>query len=90
MDKIFPSDGDDKGSTPFPNTNRREAEIMEIDRALLKKLWNGDMVLCPKCNKDYLVSLHKKKKDNNDFKCTNCGEIYRTIGIFNNLLKENK
>lgn len=63
---------------------------MELDRVFLKKLWNGEKVLCPKCNEDYLIPLHKKIKDNNDFKCPNCNQIYRTIGIFNNLLKNNK
>lgn len=63
---------------------------MELDRIFLKKLWNGEKVLCPNCNKDYLVPLHKNKKDNNHFKCPNCNEVYRTIGILNNLLKENK
>lgn len=62
---------------------------MILDRIFLKKLWDGEKVLCPKCNKDYLVPLHKKKKDNNDFKCPNCNEVYRTIVMFNNLLKEN-
>ena len=37
---------------------------MELDRTILKKLWNGEKVLCPKCNEDYLIPLHKKKKDN--------------------------
>ena len=63
---------------------------MELDRPILKRLWNGEKVMCPKCGKDYLVSLHKSRKDNNDFQCPNCKEIYRTINIFNNLLKNNK
>lgn len=62
---------------------------IEFDRSFLKKLWHCEKVLCPKCNKDYLVPLHRKKNDNNDFKCPNCGMVYRTIGILNNLLKEN-
>ncbi len=63
---------------------------MELDRSLLKKLWNGEKVMCPKCNKEYLVPLHKKRKDNDDYQCLNCSEIYRTINIFNNMLKEGK
>ena len=63
---------------------------MNIDRVILKKLWNGEEVLCPKCNSDYLVPLHKTKKDNDDFKCPKCGEVIRTISIFNKMLKENK
>ena len=39
---------------------------MELDRSFLKKLWNGEKVMCPKCNKDYLIPLHKKRKDNDD------------------------
>ena len=68
----------------------RGDERMELDRSFLKKLWNGEKVMCPKCNKEYLILLHKKRKDNDDFQCPNCGEIYRTITIFNNLLKDNK
>ena len=59
---------------------------MELDKAILKKLWSGEKVMCPKCNKDYLVPLHKKRKDNNDFQCTKCKEIFRTISIFNRIL----
>lgn len=36
---------------------------MNLDRTFLKKLWNGEKVLCPKCNKEYLVPLHKKIKN---------------------------
>ena len=64
--------------------------LMELDRIILKKLWNGDKVLCPKCNNDYLIPLHKKKKDNDDFICPSCKEVFRTINIFNNMLKNNK
>ena len=63
---------------------------MELDRKILKKLWNGEKVLCPNCNEDYLATLHKKKKDNNDFQCSKCKEIFRTISIFNKMLKNNK
>lgn len=61
---------------------------MELDRVFLKKLWNGEKVLCPKCSNDYLVPLHKNDKE--DFICPKCKEIYRTIGIFNKMLKDNK
>ncbi len=60
---------------------------MKIDRKFLKQLWNNEKVLCPKCNKEYLIPLHGKKKDNDDWKCPNCKEIYRTINLFNRLLK---
>ena len=63
---------------------------MELDRTILKKLWNGEKVLCPNCGKDYLIPLHKKRKDNDDFKCLNCNEVFRTISIFNEMLNKNK
>ena len=63
---------------------------MEVDRTFVKKLYNGEKVICPKCNKDYLIPLHKKKKDNDDFQCPNCKEIYRTINILNKMLNDNK
>ena len=50
---------------------------MELDRKFLKKLWNGEKVMCPKCNKEYLIPLHKKRKDNDDFQCTNYNFIFR-------------
>lgn len=63
---------------------------MEFDRSFLKKLWSGEKVLCPFCDKEYLVPLHSKEKDNDDFRCPNCNQIIRTISIFNQMLKENK
>ena len=63
---------------------------MEINREILKKLWHGERVICPKCNSDYIIPLHKNQKDNNDFQCPNCKAIFRTINILNNLLKDNK
>ena len=63
---------------------------MELDRIILKKIWNGEKVLCPKCNEDYLIPLHKKRKDNDDFQCPKCKEVFRTIAIFNKMLKDNK
>ena len=63
---------------------------MELNRTLLKKLWSGEEVICPKCNGDYLIPLHNNKKDNNNFKCPKCKEIFRTISIFNKMLKDNK
>lgn len=56
-------------------TENRETEVR-----LLKQLWQGETVLCPKCKAAELMHLHKKaKKSNNDWKCPACGEIYRTI-----------
>ena len=64
-------------------------DYMELDRKILKKLWNGEEVICIKCGKDILIPLHKKK-DNDDFKCPSCGEVYRTITILNKMLKDGK
>lgn len=61
-------------------TDTRDDEVR-----LLKSLWSEQPTICPKCEKAELVHLHKKaKKSNNDWKCPECGEIYRTI----NMLKE--
>ena len=61
--------------------NTREEEL-----AFLKKLWQEEPVICPKCSGAPLEHLHKKaKKSNNDWKCPACGEIYRTINLFMDL-----
>ena len=62
-------------------TDNRDAEVL-----LLKKLWTGEPVLCPKCGKSVLIHLHKKaKKSDCDWKCPECGEIYRTITMLKQL-----
>ena len=38
-------------------TQSRDTEV-----ALMKKLWRGEKVVCPKCGKDTLTHLHKKAK----------------------------
>lgn len=54
--------------------------------AFMKRLWAEQPTVCPKCGQAELVLLHKKaKKSNNDWKCPVCGEIYRTIGMLNDL-----
>lgn len=51
----------------------------------LKKLWTGQEASCSKCGTT-LDYLHKKaKKSECDWKCPQCGEIYRTIDILNKL-----
>ena len=56
-------------------TNSRDEEIR-----LLKTLWTGGSVTCPKCARAELETLHKKaKKSDCDWRCPACGEIYRTI-----------
>ena len=55
----------------------------------LKKLWHGEETICPKCNAEKLVHLHKKaKKSNCEWKCPGCGEIYRTINMLKALPEE--
>ncbi len=50
--------------------------------AFLKKLWNEEKVICPACGKGELEHLHKKaKKSNTEWKCPDCGEIFRTINM---------
>ena len=62
-------------------TNSRETEV-----ELLKKLWTGQKVPCPKCGQAELEHLHKKaKKSDCDWKCPACGEIFRTIGMLKTL-----
>lgn len=62
-------------------TDSRDTEL-----ALMKKLWHGESVICPKCGEAQLVLLHKKaKKSNNDWQCPACGEIYRTINMLYDL-----
>lgn len=62
--------------------NKTRTEEVEM----LKKLWNEEDVICPKCREEVLVLLHKKKKkSNNDWVCPKCGEIYRTISMLLNL-----
>lgn len=62
-------------------TESREAEVV-----LLIKMWQGEAVTCPKCKGATLVHLHKKaKKSDCDWKCPECGEIFRTINMLKNL-----
>ena len=65
-------------------TNNREEEVW-----LLKKLWTSERVICPKCSRAELVHLHKKAKKNDcDWMCPACGEIYRTIRMLKELPEE--
>lgn len=62
-------------------TDSRKNEVK-----FLKRLWNSQPTICPKCNQNYLEHLHKKaKKSDCDWKCPGCGEIYRTINMLKNL-----
>lgn len=51
----------------------------------LKRLWNAQPTPCPKCG-GTLEFLHKKaKKSNCDWKCPDCGAVYKTICILDQL-----
>ena len=61
----------------------------EEELSFMKKLWQEEKVSCPKCGHEFLEHLHKKaKKSNCDWKCSNCGEIFRTIGMLKELQEE--
>ncbi len=65
-------------------TNSRDEEV-----SFLKRLWTSQPTICPKCNGGELKHLHKKaKKSNCEWKCSVCGEIYRTINILKDLPNE--
>ena len=59
---------------------------MDLDREFLKRLWNGEPTVCPRCCGETLIPLHKRRKDRDDWQCPHCGEIYRTMKILNDLL----
>ena len=51
----------------------------------LKRLWIEEPADCPLCGRA-LEPLHRKaKKDNCDWQCRNCGKIYRTIHLFDEI-----
>lgn len=53
--------------------------------SFLKSLWQEKPQCCPKCGGE-LDYLHKKaKKNNSDWKCKSCGEIYKAISILKQL-----
>lgn len=54
--------------------------------AFMKRLWQGEQTVCPRCGGAALERLHRKaKKSNNDWVCPCCGEIYRTIKMLMSL-----
>ena len=62
-------------------TDSRDEEVW-----LLKQLWTGRPVTCPKCGGARLTLLHRKaKKSDCDWKCPACGEVYRTIRMLKEL-----
>ena len=62
-------------------TDSRDQEVR-----LLKRLWTGQPVTCPKRGGAQLALLHRKaKKSDCDWKCPACGEVYRTIRMLKEL-----
>lgn len=62
----------------------REEEVL-----FLKRLWAGVPTPCPKCGHKHLEHLHKKaKKSDTEWKCSHCGEIFRTINMLQELPEE--
>jgi uncharacterized protein with PIN domain len=56
--------------------------------SFLKQLWNGEAAACPKCGR-LLEHLHQKAKKNNcDWICPGCREVYHTIRILDTLNEE--
>ena len=54
--------------------------------AFLKKLWTGEKVPCPECGHEFLEHRHKKaKKSDTEWKCAECGKIFRTINMLREL-----
>ena len=43
---------------------------------IAKKLVKGEKVVCPNCSKNVLVKRYSYKKQNTEFKCDICNEIY--------------
>ncbi len=63
----------------FHMASREEALVF------LKSLWNENPMPCALCG-GRLDFLHKKaKKSNCDWKCLECGYIYKTMDILNAL-----
>lgn len=48
-----------------------------LTREIAEKLIKREIVLCPSCGKKPLVSRYEWKKQSVEFKCSECGEIYR-------------
>lgn len=47
-----------------------------LTRELAVKLIKSQKVLCPKCGQTTLVPRYSYKKQNVEYKCETCGEIY--------------
>ena len=53
--------------------------------SFLKKLWNQEETNCPICGRE-LELLHKKSKKNDcDWQCKQCGKIFKTIYLLDEL-----
>lgn len=47
-----------------------------LTRELAAKLIKSQEVVCPKCNKSILAPRYSYKRNNTEYRCPTCGEIY--------------
>jgi len=47
-----------------------------LTKDIAEKLIKGEKVICPNCGKSILVRRYSYKKQNTEFKCDACNEIY--------------
>ena len=48
----------------------------KLTKDIAKKLIKGEKVICPNCGKSVLVQRYSYIKQNTEFKCDICNEIY--------------
>ncbi len=53
--------------------------------SFLKKLWTGAGAPCPVCGKPLTLLHGKAKKDDCDWQCADCGLVYRTIHLMDEM-----
>lgn len=65
------------------------AELGMADRqealTFLKRLWHEQPTPCPRCGATLTFMHQKAKKSNCDWKCPDCGAVYKTIRILDGL-----
>lgn len=48
----------------------------KLTKDIAEKLVKGEKIVCPNCGKSILVRRYSYKKQNTEFKCDICNEIY--------------